>query len=285
MNKAERIALGAAWMGLTIISFATTAVAIREMAGRFEVMQMLFMRSIVGIIVLAPLVIHHRAWRTGRPLLQVGRNLAHFFGQYCWTLGVVLLPLAEVFALEFTTPIFVALLAAPLLGEPLTRGRLVAVFGGFIGVLIVLRPGLAVIDPAAFIVLAAACGFAVSVITTKKLTLLDGPLTILIYMCVIQLPIGGLLSLPDWRMPETADLHWIILFGIASLTAHLGMVKAFTYGDASVMMPIDFLRLPAITIVGYLLYDEALVPWVLLGAGVIFAANYYNLNLERRGNT
>jgi S-adenosylmethionine uptake transporter len=212
----------------------------------------------------------------------VTRNLVHFAGQYGWTLGVVLLPLAEVFALEFTTPVWVALLAVPLLGERLTPSRMVAVLGGFAGILVILRPGIAVVDPGSFVVLGAALCFAASIIMVKWLIRSERPLTILFFMCLVQLPVGLVLCLPEWVWPAWWDVPWIVIYGVGSLVAHLGMAKAFQVADATTMIPIDFLRMPAIALIGYALYGEALSIWILVGAALIFGANYYSLRVEVR---
>lgn len=269
-------------MGVTVLSFAGTAVAAREMSDHLGVLQMMFLRSVIGCLVLLPWVLKYHAYRTSRPGLHLARNLAHFGGQFGWTMGVVLMPLAEVFALEFTTPIWVALLAVPFLGERITRSRAVAVIGGFVGVLVILRPGVEAFDPAAFYVLSAAVCFAVSVIMVKKMTRTESALTVLFYMCIVQMPLGGLLSVGDWVNPPITDWPWLLIFGVGSLTAHLGMVKAFAYADATTMIPIDFLRVPLIALVGFLVYHEPVSAATLVGAAIVFGSNYYNIRFEAR---
>jgi S-adenosylmethionine uptake transporter len=280
---AARVLAGAAWMGLTVVSFVGVAVAAREMSDTLAVLEILFLRSAVGLLVLVPaMLVTGGSFHTDRPGLHVTRNLVHFAGQYGWTLGVVLLPLAEVFALEFTTPVWVALLAVPLLGERLTPSRMVAVLGGFAGILVILRPGIAVVDPGSFVVLGAALCFAASIIMVKWLIRSERPLTILFFMCLVQLPVGLVLCLPEWVWPAWRDVPWIVIYGVGSLVAHLGMAKAFQVADATTMIPIDFLRMPAIALIGYALYGEALSIWILVGAALIFGANYYSLRVEVR---
>ncbi len=275
-----------AWMALTIASFVGMAIAAREMANGLPVFEMLTFRSLIGLVILGVYILAtDRRFRTARPSLQVSRNVVHFAGQYCWTLGVIALPLAEVFALEFTVPVWTALLAALLLGERLTRPRLVAIAGGFLGVLLVVRPGAAIIDPMTFVVLLAAVCFAGSVLMVKTLTRHDSAATILFYMMVIQLPIGGLLAWPDWVAPARADLLPMLVFGVGGLTAHLGLTKSLALADAAFVLPIDYLRLPVIGLVGYFLYAESLDVWVLAGAALIIGANYYAIRAESRRRT
>jgi drug/metabolite transporter (DMT)-like permease len=267
-------------MGVTVLSFAGTAVAAREMSDHLSVLQMMFLRSVIGFLVLLPWVLRYHAYRTSRPGLHLARNMAHFGGQFGWTMGVVLMPLADVFALEFTTPIWVALLAVPFLGERITRSRAVAVVGGFIGVLVILRPGFDEFDPASIYVLSAAICFAASVIMVKKMTRTESALTVLFYMCIVQMPLGGVLSAGAWVNPSIADWPWLLIFGVGSLTAHLGMVKAFTHADATTMIPIDFLRVPLIALVGFLAYQDPVSAATLLGAAIVFGSNYYNIRVE-----
>lgn len=211
---------------------------------------------------------------------QIVRNIVHFGAQYCWTIGVIFLPLAEVFALEFTMPLWVALLAYFILGEKISRQRLIAVIGGFIGILIVLRPGVAVIDPITFVVLVAAIGYAMSVILVKRLTSEVSSIEIVFWMVIIQLPLGLVPSLFTWSAPTLGDTPWIFLVGLSGLSAHYTMAQALKILDASVVIPIDFLRVPLIAIVGYYLYEEGLDIWVFIGAFLIFASNYYAIRKE-----
>ncbi len=197
-------------------------------------------------------------------------------------LGISLLPLAEVFALEFTTPIWVTVLAALLIGERLSKVRLFMVIAGFIGVLIILRPGLAVIQPATFIVLGAALCFAGSVVMVKKLTRTDTALAVVFYMTVVQMPIALVPALFVWVSPSWPDLPWLVVIGITALSAHYAMARALTVADACVIFPIDFLRLPAVAWLGYVLYSEAIDIWTFVGAAVIFSANYYGILQESK---
>ncbi|WP_424969723.1 DMT family transporter [Dinoroseobacter sp. S76] len=275
---------GVLWMIGCLASFIGMAVASRELAGSLSVVQILFFRSLVGLgvlVLLAP-----RVWPACRKAQRIGlhltRNIIHFAAQYCWTLGVVLLPLAEVFALEFTMPVWVAVFAWALLGERIHHARLTAVLGSFAGVLVILRPGVEIIDPAAFIVLAAAMGYGLSIVLVKRLTEDCAPLVIVAFMIVMQLPMGFALALLDWRAPTLPDLPWILLAGITGLSAHYTMARALRLLEASTVVPIDFARVPLIALVGFWVYGEALDPWLGVGAFMIFAANYYALRREAR---
>jgi len=244
---------------------------------------MLF-RSIGALLILLPFVmIMGRAiWHTNNFKLQFGRNFVHFAAQLGWITGVGLLPLAEVFAIEFTAPIWATILAVLFLGERLNRGRIVAVVFGFVGILIILRPGVAVIDHGTLAVLGAAVGFAMTLTITKHMTRTDAPIVILLYMSVIQLPMGIALSAFVWVTPDWLQLFWLLVVGAVGLSAHYCTAKALSIADQTIVVPMDFMRLPLIVVVGLLLYNETAQLPVLIGAMIIFAGNYYSIRLENR---
>ena len=219
--------------------------------------------------------------RTARLRLHLLRNVFHYGGQVFWITAIGMLPLALVFALEFTTPIWAALLALVFLGERMNRGRLVALVLGLIGVLIMTRPGVEALDPGMLIGLAAAVGFAVSLTATKGLTRYDGVFTILFWMLVMQLIIGLVPALLVWQPLAWTDAPWLLVAAITGISAHLGIAKAFQYADATLVLPMDFLRLPLIALVGALFYGEGIDTWVMAGAFVIFIGNEYSLRRER----
>jgi drug/metabolite transporter (DMT)-like permease len=257
----------------------------RELSSELNTFQTLFWRSLVGAVAVLPLL-HYRGWghvRTARPGLQLLRNLFNFAGQYGWFYAVGVISLAEVFALEFTTPLWTALLAFLFLKERLTLGRLAAILLGFAGILLITRPGVAAVDPAALAVLGAAVAYAVSYTMVKRLTETDSPLTILVYMGIVHTPIALAFSVDGWTWPSAGLWPWVILVGVSGLAAHYCMARAFQKADAMLVVPLDFLRLPLIAAVGYLVYDEALNPWVLGGAALVFAANFLNIRLALPG--
>ncbi|MCZ7854896.1 MULTISPECIES: DMT family transporter [Agrobacterium] len=278
---------GLLWMGLSMISFIGMSVGSRELASTLSIQQVLFFRALVGLFVILTL---GRALlpelRKGKLIrLHLARNVVHFFAQYLWTIGVVMLPLASVFALEFTMPIWVAFFALLFLKEQLTRSRILATIGGFIGVLVIVRPGIGMVDPAAGLVLIAAAGYGLSLILVKQLTREVSPGAIVVWMIVIQLPLGFLASLTDWRPVSFTDIPWMLIAGLGALAAHYCQAQALKRLDASVVMPIDFLRVPMAAIVGYYAYVEAIDLWVFLGGGIILFSNYRAVMVERRKTT
>lgn len=268
----------------TLTSLALMAIAGRELSAELSTLQILFFRSAIGLLIIL-VVIWRVGWRhlkTAQPGLQISRNVAHYIGQFGWFYGISLLPLAQVFALEFTMPIWATLLAPLLLKEKITPLRALVVGIGFIGILIVVRPGMLPISPAALAVLMAAVGYAFAYTLTKKLTRTDTALAIVFYMCLVQLPLGLVPSLFDWVNPSEAMWPWIIAVSVTGLSAHYCLARAFAEADAIVVVPMEFLRLPLIALAGLLFYGESLDPWILGGAAIICAGNFLNVWNESR---
>jgi drug/metabolite transporter (DMT)-like permease len=274
-------------MSGALVSFSTTAVAVRALARSLSVFEMLSLRNAAGVLILLAAAFVKRDLRRHlvprRPLLHLGRNLVHFAATYAWTLGVTLLPLASVFALEFTSPAWVGLLAVLLLRERMTASRIVAIGLGFAGVLIILRPGVEALDPASFVVLGSAFGFALTAIATKKLTRTESTFAILFFMNLIQLPLN--LAGADagfWTKLGPADMLPLAGICLGGLLSHLCLTNAYRHGDAIMVVPLDFLRIPLIALVGWQLYGEALDPFVFLGSLCIIAGIVWNLRDEAR---
>jgi drug/metabolite transporter (DMT)-like permease len=270
-----------------LLSFSVTAISIRGLAGALSVMEILAVRASLGLVILLIIV----AWRPGLRLtigrrnmgLQIARNVVHFGAQYLWSLSVIILPLATVFALEFTMPLWTIVLAAPLLGERLTVSRVGAVILGLLGVLVILQPGTEAFRAEALIVLAAALGYALSIIATKKLTRTETTFAIMVWMNLIQLPLALLGSDPLFATKLSIEhLPAVLGIGGAGLFAHYCLTNAFRAGDASLVIPLDFFRLPLIAVVGWLLYAERLDLLLFIGAGLIFIGIFWSLHAETR---
>ncbi len=271
-------------MGASIASFVLMAVAARQLAGRLPTAEILCLRSAVALILLLALRprLGAAAYVTRRLGLHVARNLIHFAGQYAWVWGIALAPLAVVTAIEFTTPVWVALLAALLLGERIPRARWAAIAGGIAGVLIIVQPGASAFGLPAAIILSGAFCFAASILVVKNLLRTDQITTVIFYMSLIQLPLGLAGSLAVWIPPVWDDIPWVVAIGLTSLTAHYSMGRALALGDASFVLPMDFLRLPCIALAALLLYGERIDSWTMLGAALIFAGNYWSVRHETR---
>ncbi len=274
--------LAAAWMSGALFSFLGMGLSGRELSVELAPHHTAFYRNVLCLLFLMPFLLRAgwaavRSEHLGRHAI---RNSVHYAAQWCWLFGLGVLPLAEVFAIEFTAPIWTALLAMVFLGEAATQTRMLAVALGFAGILVILRPGLAIVDPASLVVLAAAVGYGLTFVLTKSLMTRDSTLALLFWMNLMQLPFGAVLSLGDFVVPSQALWPWVLVLGIAGLMSHFCLSKALQVADASIVAPLDFLRLPLAAVTAWLVYDERLDPFLLVGAVFILAANWINL---RRG--
>jgi len=282
-NKIARVVL---WMVGALLSFSVMAVSIRELSrAGLSIFEILAIRSGVALFVLLTLLavrkdlrVHALPRRMG---LNLFRNTVHYASQYSWALSLTMLPLATVFALEFTMPAWTAVLAVWFLHERLTPSRLGVVILGLIGVLVILRPGVAGFNPAAILVLLAAFGYAITMITTKQLTKTETTFGIVFWMAVIQLPLSLIGSDPTVFMRfEPRHILPAIGVGVAGLTSHYCLSNAFRSGDATLVVPLDFMRIPLIAVVGWAFYGERLDVFVLLGAMIIVSGVLWNLRSE-----
>jgi drug/metabolite transporter (DMT)-like permease len=263
------------------------AVAVRALAGSLSILEILALRAFLGLlIILAIMAVRpelRQTVRTHRFGLHLLRNGVHYGSQCLWAWSLLLLPLATVFALEFTMPAWTILLAPFFLGERMTPSRIGAVFFGIAGVLVIVRPGLDTFQPASLMVLAAAFGYAINIIATKKLTATDSTFGIVFWMNLMQLVLGVAFA----GVTFVGKINWdlvpgVIAIGTAGLFAHYCMTNAFRAGDASVVIPLDFMRIPLIAVVGWWLYSEPLDIFVFAGAGLIITGILWNLRAETR---
>lgn len=280
----QGITLSVLWMSGALVSFLSMALAGRELSAELNTFQILFFRSAIGVLIIC-IILSRAGWhqiKTQHLPTHFIRNIAHYVGQFGWFYAIAIIPLAQVFAIEFTIPIWTALLAPFLLGERVTVMRLTVIGIGFVGILVILRPGMVPFEIGALSALIAAIGYALSHTLTKKLTAFDSPLAVIFYMTIIQLPMGAIPSFIDWTTPSMEMWPWLILVGVTALSAHYCMARAFAHADAIVVVPMDFLRLPLVAMIGLLFYGEPLDLWVLLGAAIIFAGIIINVVTERK---
>ncbi len=274
-----------AWMGLALASFSSVAIAGREAARGSTTLEMMFYRCLISLAVVLVIVLLGpglKAMRTTRLKLHLLRGGVHFISQFSWLSALTMIPLAQLFAIEFTAPIWVALLAPLLLGERLSQSRLAAAALGLAGAVIVVRPGAMALGPGVAMAFVSAIGFALSMLATKILTHGESPLRILFYMFLAQSALALLLLAGGMRLPDWATMGWISVLALTGLAAHYSLVRAFALADAIIVAPMDFFRLPLIAVVGVVIYAEPFDPIVLLGGIVVIAGNALNLWSERR---
>lgn len=270
----------AAWMAGWLTAMLVMAVAGREATHTLHVFQIMEMRSVLGFVLLWPLL-HASgglaAMRTRRIAAHIARNAVHYGAQFGWFFALTLIPIAQVVAIEFTMPIWTALLAVAFLGERLGAARIAAVVLGLVGVAVIVRPGLDHVDPGQLIALAAAVGFAVSIILVKSLTTTESVVAIIFWMLVVQSAIGIVPAILVWRTPTAAVWPWIGVIALCGTYSHYCMTQALRHADATMIVPMDFLRVPLTAVAGWLVFGERIDLFTVIGAGLILVANLLNL--------
>ena len=273
------------WMIGAMFSFSLMAVSGRELGGYLDTFEIMMYRSLIGIFIVFIFLFYNKSFfeiSFKKIKLHFIRNIFHFAGQNLWFFAVIYIPLSQLFAFEFSVPIWVAVLAPIFLKEKLTFVRFFAILVGFVGILIVARPNFSSLDPAIISAALCAIGFAVTSITTKKLTSTESITCILFWLTIMQFIFGFICSGIDGEIdfPNGFEFIWIITIGICGLLAHFCITKALSLAPALVVSPLEFLRLPFISLIGFFIYNENLEFIVFFGSIFILVDNIINKKKE-----
>ena len=282
MQTASKVSItrAAGWMAGWLTLMVVIAVAGREASRELSVFQIMLLRSTLGLAMLWPLV---RAaggltsMTTGRLPQHVLRNAVHYAAQYGWFVALTLIPLAQVVSIEFTMPIWSAALAVAFLGERMSGRKWFAVLLGLVGVAVIVRPQAGQIDAGQLIALASALGFAVSIVLVKSLTRTEAAVVISFWMLVVQSAIGLIPALMVWQWPSALTWGWVVVVAFCGTYSHYCFARAMQHADATVVVPMDFLRVPLTALVGWLVYSERVDLFTAVGVGLILAGNVLNL--------
>lgn len=272
--------MAALWMAGWLSLMLVMAVAGRETTRDLNVFQIMEVRSLVGFVLLAPIITRaggFGALRTSHLPLHIGRNLVHYVAQLGWFFALTLIPLGQVVAIEFTMPIWTAILAAGFLSERMTPWKIAAIVLGLVGVIVIVRPATGEINPGQLIALGAAMGFGVSMALVKSLTRTESAVSILFWMLVVQSVAGFVPTLFVWTWPSAYVWAWVGVIAVCGTFSHYCLASAMRYADATIVVPMDFLRVPLTATAGWLLYSERLDAWTVLGAALILFGNLLNL--------
>jgi drug/metabolite transporter (DMT)-like permease len=280
MDRTPSKSMAALWMAGWLALMLLITIAGREAVHELNVFQVMLMRSSIGLLLLSPLI-----WRAGgfaavktqRLPQHIARNTIHFGAQLGWFFALTLIPIGQVVAIEFTMPIWTAILAAMFLGERMTIWKFGAIVLGIVGVVMIVRPAAGEINQGQLIALAAAVGFGVSIAIVKSLTRTEQTVTIIFYMLAVQTAGSLLPALYVWQWPSLTLWGWGFVIAFCGTFSHYCMARALLYADASVVVPMDFLRVPLTALAGWLLYSERLDAFTVLGAALILAGNLVNL--------
>jgi drug/metabolite transporter (DMT)-like permease len=230
-----------------LVCMSVMAIAGREATREIAVFQIMELRSLIGLVLLWPLIHANgglASMRTPNFWRHVGRNVLHYGAQYSWLLALTMIPLAQVISIEFTMPIWVAILAVLFLGERMGLWKNLAVAMGLVGVAVIVRPLGGEVSPGQLIALASAAGFASSLILVKSLTRTDKVVVIMFWMMVLQSVMGLLPAIDAWKWPSLYSWFWLVVIAFCGTYSHYCMGRALLHAEATIVVPMDFLRVP-----------------------------------------
>ena len=275
---------GTIWMVVGASLFSLSAVSVRMLAGSMHPFEISFFRAFYGILIMLPWLA-----RAGIRVLATGNQKAYFFrgllsaaATFCWFYALAIMPVADATAISFTMPIMTAIFAVTVLHETMTRAGWGGVAIGFIGMMIMLRPGLTELNLGVWLVLAQSLFVAMISIIIKVATRTDRPDVIAMYQILYMTPITLLASLFVWTWPTLETFLWTIFIAFSSLYAQRAMTRALAEAPAGAMQPFDFLRLPFAVVFGYIAFGEIPDIWSALGALVIFCGSFLSMRRRRR---
>src|SRR5882762_10248980 len=280
MDRTPSKPLAALWMAGWLTLMLIVVVAGREGMRELNVFQLMEMRTLIGFFLLYPMIHANGGFaivKTARLHMHVTRNLIHYGAQLGWFFALTLIPIGQVVAIEFTMPIWTAILAAMFLGERMTLWKIAAIALGIVGVIVIVRPATGEANPGQLIALAAAVGFGISIAMVKSLTRTEQTLAIIFWMLAVQTAGSLLPALYVWTWPSLAIWGWGIVIAFCGTFSHYCMARALLHADATVVIPMDFLRVPLTAAAGWLIYSERLDAFTLLGAALILTGNLLNL--------
>ena len=257
---------------------------VRFLSPSIHPFELAFFRSLFGFIVILPLLLRGGidSVRTHQPRLQMLRGVVSIAAMMSWLSGLSRVPLAEATALSFTNVIFGSLAAIIFLREKMTMARGIAVFIGFVGVLVILRPGFVQMDIGVVCVLFSALCWGCSVVIVKQLDRTDSAVSIVAWVG-IQLSILSLpFALSVWVWPTMEEWLWLSLLGTLATIGHLCMVQGLKLTDAMTIFPLDFTRLIWASLFGLFIFSEWPDVWTFVGAGIIVISGTFMLYREDR---
>jgi drug/metabolite transporter (DMT)-like permease len=299
----NQVLIGAAWGVGAAAAHSFVPIAVR-LLDHMPAIELVLFRNIIGLTILLSIIGWRgtRFWQTNRLGFHLQRNLANFAGMWLWFAGLAFLPIAKAVALHFTVPLMVVVLAVIFLKERPGITRLTCTLIGFAGVLVILRPGAVPIGPAAFLVLGSALSYAGVAIYTRSLGKTDHPTTTTFYyqftltiFASVSMLAGWLIAtnIPDtgipldwfiWVTPTFVDIPGLLLLAISGTIAPYCLVRAFVHAEATIIEPIEYLRLPITAFVAYLVFDQTTDIWVWVGATVIAGSTYYMTRHESKAS-
>lgn len=273
---------GALWMSASAAFFAIMINLVRHLTDHLDPLQVVFFRNVFSLLALLPWLIQKGAGalRTERLYLHILRALFGIAAMLLWFNTLARMPLAEATALSFTAPVFTSILAVLFLKEIMYRHRLLAIALGFLGALIIIRPGIAALNPVAVLAVVTALVWGSATVLLKYMSRTETTSAMVIYLPLFLTPISLFPALFVWEWPSLELWGTAILFGTVGTLGHFCLTRAISIADATSVIPFDYLRLPFVAIIAFIAYGETADIWVWLGGGLIAAGAFYNAHRE-----
>jgi drug/metabolite transporter (DMT)-like permease len=283
-NAGDNIPRAVVLMIISTFMFGFMALTIRYASRQLHPFEIAFFRNLFGFAFTLPLLLRHGfgIFRTQKISLYVMRCAIGIVSMLAGFWAIVNLPLAQAISLSYSTPLFVTIGAVFFLGEVVRARRWSAVAAGFVGVLLIVRPGHASFTAGSLVALLAAAMSGIVAVSIKFLSRTEKPDTIVIYTTMLWVPMSFVPALFYWQAPVGITWLWIVLAGFCGTCGHMFWTRALKLGDASLLAPISFLQMPLVALFGYFLFGEALDRWTATGAAIIFASNAYIAHRESR---
>lgn len=271
-------------MVVSAACFSAMTASIRPASADIHPLQVLFFRNVIGLILMMPWILKSGigAMRTKQLPLHILYASLVYLSMSTWYYAINKVTLVDAVALSFTIPFFTTGMAAMFLGERVRWRRWLAIVTGFAGALLILRPGFAIIDPNMGLILLNILGWAAAVIMIKVLNRTDSANAIVGFMFILLTPVSFPAALDNWRDPTWASAPWILLLGLAGWAGHVCATRAVSLAPTSLVMPIEFIRLPLLGLIGFFAFGEVPDHWTLIGSAVIVAAAIYVGHREAR---
>lgn len=275
---------GALWMSAGAAFFAVMINLVRHLTDQLDPLQVVFFRNAFGLLAILPWLVRDGlpALHTQRLHLHVFRALIGLTAMLLWFNTLALMPLAEATALSFTAPIFTSILAVVFLKEAMRSHRLLAIVLGFLGALIIIRPGVAALDPIALLAIVTALVWGSGTVLLKYMSRSETTSAMVIYLPLFLTPISLVPAVFVWQWPSAELWAFAVLFGAVGTLGHYCLTRALATADATAVMPFDYLRLPFVALMAYLAFGETADIWVWLGGALIAAGALYNTRREAR---
>ena len=282
---ASSVSLRAAiYMTIAMTFFATMGIFIRLSSETLHTLEIVFFRNALALVFFIPFIAKNglTIFRSNKKKLYGVRALINVSGMAAGFTALTMIPLAEATALSFTAPLFATFAAALVLGETIRMRRIIALTLGFLGMLLILQPGVNEISTGSILALINALTIAITVLIVKKLTTTERPEIIVIYMALFQTPLALIPAIFFWQWPDLMTWVWLAALATAGTLGHLLYTKAIQLAEVSQLQPIEFIRLPMVAALAFFLFGEVPTYWTWLGGAIIFGATAYVTHREAK---